>query len=71
MVSGLAEGALVSPHRIITSDETNWWRSIGQGWVVKVEEEDTYATCKTEERSYHMTFTRGSTLDMSSLQMIP
>ena len=41
MVSGLAEGALVRPHRIITSDETSWWRSIGHGWVVNVEEEDT------------------------------
>ena len=41
MESGLAEGALVSPHMIITSVDMRRSRSMGQGWVVKVEEEET------------------------------
>ena len=41
MESGLAEGALVSPHMIMTSVDMRRSRSMGQGWVVKVEEEET------------------------------
>ena len=40
MVSGLAEGALVRPLIMRTSADFSLVRSIGQGWVVKVEEED-------------------------------
>lgn len=45
MASGLAEGALVSPHRIMTSDDISRTLSMGQGCVVKVDEEDTKVTC--------------------------
>ena len=41
MLSGSAEGALVSPERIRTSAEKSLGRSMGLGWVVKVEEAET------------------------------
>ena len=46
MESGLAEGALVSPHMIMTSAEMRRTRSMGHGWVVKVDEEETYESCE-------------------------
>ncbi len=47
--SGLATGALVRPHRIMTSEVRGLERSMEQGWVVKVEEEEMYDTCEGVE----------------------
>ena len=44
MVSGLAEDALVSPLMIRTSADFSLILSIGHGWVVNVEDDDTYTT---------------------------
>ena len=41
IVSGLAEGALVRDERMRASQDKRDCLSIGQGWVVNVEEEDT------------------------------
>ena len=40
MVSGLAEGALVRPLMMRTSADLSLLLSMGQGWVVKVEDDD-------------------------------
>ncbi len=42
--SGLAAGALVRPHSIMTSDVRGLERSIEQGWVVNVDDEAMYDT---------------------------
>ena len=45
MVSGLAEGALVSPLMISTSADFSLTLSMGHGCVVNVDEDEMYATC--------------------------
>ncbi len=52
ILSGLAEGALVRDDIIIRSHDCRLVLSIGQGWVVNVEDDETYANYNNYNYSY-------------------